>query len=166
MYSIGSTILYGAQGVCEISAIEHKEIAGQKLPYYVLKPLYDHNATIFVPIQNQKLVGKMRGVLSRQEVHQLIEGMPEEEDIWIDNDSQRKDCYQKMLMGSKPEDLIRLIKTLYLRQEDQREKGRRLHLADERVFRDAEKLLYDEFALVLNIEREQVVPFILKRIQV
>lgn len=165
MYSIGSTILYGAQGVCEISAIEHKEIAGQKLPYYVLKPLYDHNATIFVPIQNEKLVGKMREVLSRQEVHQLIEGMPEE-DIWIDNDSQRKDCYQKMLMGSKPEDLIRLIKTLYLRQEDQREKGRRLHLADERVFRDAEKLLYDEFALVLNIEREQVVPFILKQIQV
>ncbi len=40
-----------------------------------------------------------------------------------------------------------------------------MHIADERFLNEAEKLLYEEFAHVLQIERNQVLPFILKQIQ-
>lgn len=165
MYPIGTTILYGGQGACQICDIEKKEIGGQRHSYYVLKPVYDSNATIFVPTENEQLVGKMRRVLSRQEVQQLIDDMPEETTIWVDNDSQRKEQYQKILFEGNPKKLIRLIKTLHKHQEEQREKGRRLHLSDERAYKEAERLLYDEFALALNIERKEVLPFILNRIE-
>ena len=37
---------------------------------------------------------------------------------------------------------------------------------DEIIFERAEKIIYDEFALVLNIKREEVVPFILKQVKI
>ena len=37
-------------------------------------------------------------------------------------------------------------------------------MSDERFLKDAERLLYDEFALVLRIKPDQVLPFILKQI--
>ena len=59
-----------------------------------------------------------------------------------------------------------MIKALYLHQQKQQEKGKHLHAADERVFKEAEKILYDEFALVLQIRPEQVVPFIAEKMQI
>jgi CarD family transcriptional regulator len=34
-------------------------------------------------------------------------------------------------------------------------------MSDEQFMRDAEKILYDEFAYVLGIKREDILPFIL-----
>ena len=41
-----------------------------------------------------------------------------------------------------------------------------MHVADERFFKTAEKILYDEFALVLEIEPQQVLPFVLQQIEI
>ena len=59
-----------------------------------------------------------------------------------------------------------MIKALYYHQQEQHAKGRRLHTADEHFFREAEKLLYDEFALVLHIKPEQVLPFIMEQVEI
>ena len=39
-----------------------------------------------------------------------------------------------------------------------------MHLTDEKYLKDAEKMLHDEFAVVLNISPDQVVPFIRKQL--
>ena len=62
--------------------------------------------------------------------------------------------------------LIKMIKALYFHQQKQQEKGKRLRASDERFFTEAERILYDEFALVLNIEPEQVLPFIMEQVQI
>lgn len=46
-----------------------------------------------------------------------------------------------------------------------RSSGKKLHACDERFFRDAEKMLYEEFAAALNIDKEGVLPFILSKIK-
>ena len=46
------------------------------------------------------------------------------------------------------------------------EKGKKLHVNDARIFIEAEKMLYEEFAHVLHIEREQVLPFIMEQMEV
>ena len=53
-----------------------------------------------------------------------------------------------------------MLRTLYLHREEQLSKGKKLHNIDERFFREAEKLLFDEIALVLHIKPSQVLPFI------
>ena len=53
-----------------------------------------------------------------------------------------------------------MIKALYIHKQQQKQRGRKLHLADEKFLRDAEKMLYDEFAYVLEISPNEVLNFI------
>lgn len=161
-YEINDTVLYGIHGVCRIEDIRTDPDG----TYYVLKPVYDEKATLFVPKGNERLEKKMRRILSAEEIHQLIREMPEEESIWIQNEAVRKEKYKKILAEGDRRQLIQMIKTLYLRQQSQADKGKKLYKTDEKFMHDAEKMLYEEFAHVLSIQPEQVVPFITQEIHV
>ncbi len=50
--------------------------------------------------------------------------MPDEKSIWIENENHRKERYQQILKKGDREELVRLIKTLYLHREAQAEKGK------------------------------------------
>ena len=165
-FNIGDTVLYCSHGVCKIAEISKKKFNGMIVEYYVLKPVYNDSSTIFVPSDNEALTAKMHRILSAEEIYSLIKAMPEEEQIWIEDEPQRRERYKEILSGSDRTELIRLIKTLYLRRQAQNGRKKKLHMADEKFLKDAENLLHEEFAHVLNIKREQVLPFILRQIEV
>ena len=87
-----------------------------------------------------------------------------EDSIWIADDNARRERYKAILAGGDPSDLIRLIKTLYLRAQTQKAQNKKPRLEDERFMKQAEKLLYEEFAHVLHIQRDEVLPYILHRV--
>jgi len=165
MYETNEFVLYGAHGVCEVAEITEKELNGSAVEYYVLKPVYDPNSTIFVPLHNAKLTDKMRYVLSAEEIYELIQEMPDENTIWIEEESKRREQYKKILEVGDRKGLVCLIKTLYLRQQKLKEGGKKLHMAEDRFMKDAEKMLFEEFAHVLTIERDQVLPFIMDQME-
>ncbi len=160
MYKVGDIVIYKSEGVCRVSDIEVKTFRDKEIEYYVLKPVYKENSEIFVPKNNIELVSKMRQVLTREEIINLIKSMPDEDDIWIENENQRKEEYKQLIASGDRTKLIRLIKTLFNHKQKQKEAGKKLHITDDRLLKDAEKVLYDEFAYVLNISQNQVVPFI------
>lgn len=164
MFGVGDTVLYGTQGVCRITGTEQKRIRGEYVDYLVLRPVYDENSTIFVPAKNENLTAKMKNILSAEEIYGMIRSIPEEVTIWIEDENQRKAEYQQIVNEGDRKKLIQLIKTLHAHKITQEEKGRHLHQADEAVLKQAEKLLHDEFALVLNINPEDVAPFIMEQI--
>jgi CarD family transcriptional regulator len=145
--------------------VSKKDLTGDSVEYYVLKPLSDATATIYVPVDNEALVGKMRGVLSKDEIYDLIAAIPAEETIWMDDEFARRTRYEKILSSGDRSELSRLIKTLYQRRESLKERGKKLDMADARLMRDAERILYEEFSHVLDIKREKVLPFILEKIE-
>ncbi len=165
MFQINDTVIYGSHGVCTISEIARQTIDGKDVNYYVLTPAFEGKFTIFVPVDNDALTGKMRKILSADEIHALLKAMPDEELIWIDDDNARKEHFRIILQDGDRQELIRLIKTLYVQQQRRKESGKRLLVADERTFQDAERLLYEEFAYVLNLERDQVLPYIISQIE-
>ncbi|MEE0859328.1 MAG: CarD family transcriptional regulator [Acutalibacteraceae bacterium] len=165
MYSIGATVIYRNEGVCEITDIIVRRFKDKDMEYYVLKPIYKDNAEIYVPKNNAELVSKMKKVLTKDEILELINAMPCEEDIWVSNESDRKDKYKEILARGDRTELVRLIKTLYIHKQNQKKAGKKLHLADERFLKDAERILYDEFAYVLNIAQDEVLPFIMGKIE-
>ena len=57
------------------------------------------------------------------------------------------------------------LKTLRLHQRKLRDSGRKFHASDERFLKEAERVLYGEFAHVLHLEPAQVEPMILREIQ-
>ena len=86
--------------------------------------------------------------------------MPDEDTVWIDDNNLRKQKYNQMIGQGDRRKLIKLIKTLYIHQNEMKAKGKNLHQSDEAILKQAEKLLNDEFALVLDIKPENVNEFI------
>lgn len=76
VFQTNDVIIYGGQGVCQITGIEEKVINGVKKTYFVLKPVSDRSATIFAPADNELVLNKMRRLLSKDEIHKLIDSMP------------------------------------------------------------------------------------------
>ena len=101
----------------------------------------------------------------RQDVMKLIKEMPKEGSIWIENSDERKESYRKILERGERTELVKLIKTLYMHKQKQKKSGKKLHIADEKILKDAEHMLYDEFAYVLDIPHNEVVPFISGQLQ-
>ena len=165
MFQVNDTIMYGTQGICTIIDIAEKDFMGTKKEYYVLKPMNDKATTLFAPVNNAKVESKMRRILTEKEIYQLIESMPKEETEWIVNENQRKEEYKRIITNGNHIELIRMIKALYIHKQEREMEGKHLYLSDERFFKEAERILYDEFQYVLNIKREELLPIIFKKIE-
>lgn len=161
MYNIGDVVLYGSNGVCKITEITNRKISGTSIEYYVLKPLCSQTSTLFVPTGNEQLVSKMRNVLSCDEINDVLVGLNEEAD-WIDDKNDRFAFCKDVISSGNFERLVKLIRSLRFHEELQQKKGKHLHISDERFLKEAEKMVCDEISLVFNIERNEVMPMILK----
>lgn len=151
MFQVNDVIIYGAQGVCKITGTEEKAVGGKKRTYFILKPVSDKGSTIYAPTDNEIVLGKMRRLLTKDEIHKLIDAMPEENATWVENDNERKEQYKKILSGGDHMELIKMIKAIYAHKKEREAEGKRLHMSDERFFKDAEQILYNEFQYVLDL---------------
>ena len=159
MYSIGEVVLYGSNGVCEITEITTKKIGKDSIEYYVLKPVCSDSSTLFVPTQNEMLVSRMRVVLSSDEIKDILSQKTDNE-IWIDNKAERCEKIKEIISGGDCMKLVELIR-MHFHSKLQLKKGRRLHITDERFLKEAEKMVCDEVSVVLHIDRNDVLPLVL-----
>lgn len=156
MYKIGDVVIYGTEGICKIKDITEKRFEGNKIEYYILCPLKKAGETVYVPCRNEKIMSKMRAVLTEDGANQLLNKIPVVEEMWIENERERQRAYKDILLYGTSEDLMIMAKNLHLHQERQEERGKKLHVADERFLKDAEKMLIDELAYALGITNAEV----------
>lgn len=161
MFKVSQKVSYGPQGVFEISEIADKNLTGKTQKYYILRSVKGNGSVVYVPVDNEKLVARMRPVLSSQEVYDLIKDMPEEEFDWIESDEERKSVFRNIIAECEPKRLAYLIKSVYLHQRELFLQGKKLYSSDERYFKEAERILYDEFSIVLDIAPDLVPRFII-----
>ena len=166
MFQINDVIIYGNQGVCRITGAEEKCVNGKKRTYFVLKPVEDKGATIFAPTDNELVLRKMRRLLTKAEIHQLIDSMESENAPWEENENLRKEQFKAILTKGDHLELIQMIKAVYAHKKAREAEGKRLHMADERFFKDAEQILYNEFQYVLDLkDREELMQYIVARLE-
>ncbi len=164
MFKKDDIVMYASQGVCKITDIVTQEVCNESSEYYVLQPVYSNTARVYVPVSNENLTNKMRRVLSKEELNEMIDNIPEVASEWIENEHIRKEHYKEIISGSDRASLICMIRELYLHREALAKQGKKLHASDERFFKEAEKILYEEFALVLNIDTKEVLTYIKNRL--
>lgn len=166
MFQANDVIIYGAQGVCKITGTEEITVSGKKKTYFVLKPVGDKGSTIFAPTDNELVLRKMRRLLTKDEIHKLIDSMPEENAAWVANENERKELYKNILTKGDHLELIKMIKAIYAHKKERETEGKRLHMSDERFFKDAEQILYNEFQYVLDITgKDDLMRYIFDRIE-
>lgn len=163
MYNIGDIVVYGTEGLCKIHDVTERKFGKDTVEYYVLSPLSNEAETVYVPKNNEKVMSKMRHILSPESASKLLEEVPSEPLDWVDNDRDRQQVYKDILLCGSSEDILRMTRTLYLHQVKLLEKGKKLHAADERFLRDAEKMLFDELAYVFGITTAEVLPLIIRK---
>lgn len=159
MFCVNDSIMYNNIGVCKVTDIRCEKFNNEEILYYILKPVYHDNATIHCPVGSDKV--KLRKLLSTEQVTKMIEMMPKAKPNWIENDSMRKEKFSETLKHGNHKDLVQLIKTLYHHRQEKAHAGKKFHLCDEKVLKQAENILYEEFAHVLNIAPDEVVDFII-----
>ena len=165
MFQVNDVIIYGAQGVCKITGTEEKTVSGKKKTYFVLKPVSENGSTIFAPIDNELVLKKMRRLLTKEEIHKLIDSMESENAEWVANENERKELYKSVLAKGNHLELIKMIKAIYAHKTQREAEGKRLHMSDERFFKDAEQALYNEFQYVLELRsKDDLMRYIFSRI--
>lgn len=165
MFKVHDIVVYGSQGVCEIIGIEEQKIGGESKKYFVLKPLNNKGSTCYIPTWNEKAWGKMRNVLTKEEIDTLIDSIPNKKPIWIENESQRKEAYKQILANGDQAAIISMIQALFLHKKQREAEGKRLHMSDEHFMKDAEQILYNEWQYVLNVDNAGLMAYIFQRIE-
>lgn len=164
MFQIHDVVVYGVQGVCKIVATEDRRIGGECKTYFVLKPQNHPEATFYVPTWNENALAKMRKVMTKEAVDDLIDSMPDKTPIWIENEKERKETYKNILAGGDHAAVISMIQALYLRKKEREAAGKRLHMSDEHFMKEAEQLLYHEWQYVLNLDKAGLMDYIFARL--
>lgn len=163
MFQIDDYVNYNVMGVYKVVDIRtEQDISGTEKQYYILKPVYGNNLTIKTPVDNHKSL--MRRVLTREEVMSIIETMPDQETIWIDNDRQRRESFKATLKTGDCKNWIKLIKTIYQKDQEKKAIGKKITKADEEIMKIAEKNLYEEFAVALNITPDEAVDYVMAHV--
>jgi CarD family transcriptional regulator len=165
MFSVGDTVSYGTQGICKIKEITDMAIGKIIKRYFVLIPIQDERATVYVPTDNEKLLHNMRTVLSVEQINDLIDNAAQNPIDWIENDLARKEHCNNIIKSGDRAELMRLIEMLYLRREELKSTKKHFHISDEKYLREAERILHNEFSFTLNIPTDKVPDYILNRIK-
>ena len=156
MFLVDEIIVYGKQGVCKIVAKGKLDMSmiDKNKEYYTLVPCKEKKSVIYAPVENNKTV--MRHVLTPEEVNSLLKEIPTLKEIRVENERERESCYKEILGSCNCRELIRILKTLYLRKQSRIENGKKITAVDERYFYLAEEQLYGELSFVLGKTKDEI----------
>lgn len=167
-YQVGELVLYGRNGVCRVEDINTDSVGkGEKREYYVLRPLYQNSSCcIRIPADNPKV--SFRPIISGEEARRLIEWMPDAEakPYYNRNLNQLREHYRSCMENLSCENLIQFTKSLYMKKQEAEARRKKFGTVDERFMREAEELLFGEFAAALDIERANVAHYISDALQI
>ena len=152
MYQSSDLVLYGIHGVCKITAIETKTVNKKQIRYYVLQPVNQNSTTFFVPADNEAALSKMRPIMTKNEIDDLLSANCDVSDLWIADENKRKQLYRELIVSGDRVALLQMIRVLDLHKKEQQTAGRKFHQCDENFMRDAIKLLDEELSVVLNMD--------------
>ena len=152
------------KGVCEVTDISKIAISGASKDrlYYVLRPAQDKEGRIFTPVDGQKT--EMRRILNRKEAAELIDSIPSIGNLWVADERQRELNYKQAVNSCDCREWIKIIKTLWLRNQQRLSQGKKITAMDRKYFKMAEDNLYGELSVSLEIPKEKMEEYITEKV--
>ena len=153
-------IIYGAAGVCRVAGSEKVRVSGRELNCLVLIPVTSPGDTVYLDTSNPRLTGKLRPLVSRDEIFSLIRKLRGVTLPWISDTRERKLNYIRILSSGDRLSQLAMIKSLYDKRSELTVRKKKLWAMDENALNDAQELIFTEFSVVLGIVPEEVPDFI------
>ena len=164
MFKVDDYIIYGGNGVCRVADIGVPEISRSDIEreYYTLEPIYE-SGRIFAPVDNEKIV--MRKVITKEEAENIIENIPSIEVNWIDDMKERENQFKDIIHHYDCSGFVKIIKTLLERKNKCASAGKKMSTSDANYLKKAKEYLCGEFAIALNIPKDNVDGYIKERLK-
>ena len=128
--------------------------------YYKLVPVNDTSIKYKVPVDSNFL----KKVITKEEIDRLLLEIPEINTIDL-GEKQIEQEYKELMKSGTHEDLVKIIKTSYLRNQIRILNNKRISEIDDEYFRRAEKYLYEDIGIVLNLSFENTKEYIINKLK-
>ena len=165
MYCIGDQVIYGVHGVCRIVAEDCRSVDRKQLNYLVLEPEGQTGARYLVPTHNAVVMGKLRKILTAEEMEALLCSDTVRSAEWIRDDNQRKQIYRDLVSGGDRISIMRMVHLLYTYKAEKFVAGRKFHQCDDNFLRDAEKLLTGEIAISMGMTHDEARTYLREKLK-
>lgn len=145
-FKVGDNAVYPGHGVGVVTAIETKEILGNKQTFYSVQIL-ETGMKIMIPKDNVESVG-LRPIISKEEAGKVLEIL-KEKDIKIDNQTwnrRYREYMEKIKTGSVYE-IAEVLRDLFLLKVD-----KELSFGERKMLDTARNLLLKELSLATRQE--------------
>lgn len=136
------------------------KIIGKEDGYYRLVPINDTSIKYKVPVDSNFL----KKVITKEEIDRLLLEIPEINTIDL-GEKQIEQEYKELMKSGTHEDLVKIIKTSYLRNQIRILNNKRISEIDDEYFKRAEKYLYEEIGIVLNLSFENTKEYIINKLK-
>jgi len=156
MYKVGDLLVY-KKDVCEIIEIKEKYL--RDMDYYILAPIIDKSLKLQIPTSSSAI----RDLITEEEIQKLINKIPTIEIIKSESKNLENE-YKQLMQSGTHEDLIKIIKTTYLRNKERLDNNKKTTDKDNYYFNQAELYLYNEFSVVLNLTYDETKEYILNTV--
>ena len=161
-YQIGDFVIYKNNGLCCISEIIDQDFGAGVKTYYILKQQEGLKSSYYVPKDLEGIENFMRKTIDKKSVEKAIKNVESKDVKWIDDGKERALVFNKVMTMGPVEDILYVYKVLVNKKRDAESIKKRLYLCDERTLTTAEKLITQEFSYALGIDKEEVIPYIIK----
>lgn len=144
--TVGSMVVYPAQGPCLIGPVVNKEVAGIPVNFYQLSLLDERGGELFVPVEKAQTNG-LRRLLKRSEIPKLLRQLSHTVSSAKDWKQRAKDNALRLASGSAF-DLAEIVESLTARSAT-----KELSFPERRMLEKARTLLVGEIAEVMKETR-------------
>lgn len=160
MFETGDYVVYGHNGICQVMGVTTMDMPGisKERLYYILCPEGQKEGKIFTPVDNDKMV--LRKVMKQEDAEKLIAEIPSIEILEVMDEKRREEQYKECIKSCECRELIRIIKTIYLRKQERLSQGKKVTAVDERYLKMAEDNLYSELSILLGVPKNKMVEYI------
>ena len=158
-FKLNDTVIYGGHGACTLVEITSKDFGGEAKDYYVLRPAFSGSSMFYVPVDSEPLTAKMHGLKNASELTEAVKNASALD--WRAEDRARQNELKAIVDCGGTEKLISAYRLLLTKQREFADDGKKLRAADDRVMRDIEKLLIEEFSFVFEINKDSMVSFVM-----
>ena len=159
MYKENDYLVY-KRDVCRVREVKENKMNGNLS--YILIPINDESLIIETPVDNR--MGYIRDVISKKDAEELISKIPSIPILENIDDKYIEKTYKELLYSGSLEDLITIIKTTYLRNNERIKANKKVSDKDKTYFEKAEDYLYNELSVALSMSFDDTKEYIIHKV--
>lgn len=152
-YGTGDTVVYAGSNVCKIAEIRPMKVGGSEKLYYVLKPVFEPQSTVYHPFDGGE--DKLTLPIDAATANEILSAPVEIK--WIEDDRLRHEEFTQILKNGSCAEVVSVVKLIFARKKKSKAENKKLRAADERTLNDGRRIVSEQIAFALGVTKDEAV---------